>query len=245
MERKTLLTHGLQIVRFNHLSRRARDSNICAVQVLDNEVDTGQGLIERDLLFEKDISTLPLELFVGLFLHNNDDIARLNAGCLISLTVECVLALVRSTLVDHRVKDLLLFLYLFAFTCCAFFSLINDLTLSTAVVTRALRLGVHAWSELCHPHNHTATTTGCALLNSAFSSSSALTNFANSLSVYGNFRGLSVENLFEGAFEWVHDRLAFLRSTRPTTASTTHAEHLLKEATTTHAATAASFFDSL
>ena len=146
MERKTLLTHGLQIVRFNHLSRCARDSDICAVQVLDDEVDTGQSLIKRDLLFAKDIGTLSLELFVGLFLHNNDDIASLNTGCLIGLTVEGVLAVVRSAFIDHRIKDLLLFLDLFAFTYCAFFSLINDLILSTAVVTRALRLGVHAWS---------------------------------------------------------------------------------------------------
>ena len=103
MERKALLTHGLQIVWFDHLSRRASDSDVRAVQVLDHKVDTGQSLVERDLLFEKDISTLPLELLVGLFLHDNDDIARLDARCLVSLTMECVLGFVRSTLVDHHV----------------------------------------------------------------------------------------------------------------------------------------------
>ena len=103
MERKTLLTHGLQIVRFDHLSRRARDSNVGAVQVLYHKVDAGQSLVERDLLFEKDISTLPLELLVGLFLYDNDDIARLDARCLISLTMECVLGFVRSTLIDHHI----------------------------------------------------------------------------------------------------------------------------------------------
>ena len=103
MERKTLLTHGLQVVWFDHFSRRACDPDVRAVQVLDHKVDTGQSLVERDLLFEKDISTLPLELLVGLFLHDNDDIAWLDTRCLISLTMERVLGFVRSTLVDHYI----------------------------------------------------------------------------------------------------------------------------------------------
>ena len=146
MERKTLLTHGLQVVRFDHLSRCALDSNICAVQVLDHEVDAGQSLIESDFLFKKNIGTLSLELLMGLFLHDNDDIASLNAGCFVSLTMEGVLTVVRSTFVDHRVEDLLLFLDLFTFTRCASIGFINYLTLTAAVITGALGLGVHAGS---------------------------------------------------------------------------------------------------
>ena len=146
MERKTLLTHGLQVVRFDHLSRVVLDSDICAVQVLDHEVNAGQSLIKRDLLFEKNIGTLSLELLMGLFLHDNDDIAGLNAGCLVSLTMEGVLTVVRSTLIDHRVEDLLFFLDLFTFARCASIGLINDLTLTAAVVARALGLRVHAGS---------------------------------------------------------------------------------------------------
>ena len=80
-------------------------------------------------------------------------------------------------------------------------------------------------------------------MNSAFSSSSAIANLANSLSVYSNFRGLAVENFFECTFEWVHDRLALLRSTT-FTSTAAHAKHLLKESATTHAAATTSFFDS-
>ena len=47
--------------------------------MLDHEVNAGQSLIERDLLFEKNIGTLSLKLLMGLFLHDNDDIAGLNA----------------------------------------------------------------------------------------------------------------------------------------------------------------------
>ena len=114
--------------------------------MLDHEVDAGQSFIERDFLFEKDVGTLPLELLVGLFLHDNDDIAWLNARCLIGLTMESVLAIVRSTLIDHRIEDLLLLVHLFTFTRCASVGLINDLTLTTAVIARALGLGVHAGS---------------------------------------------------------------------------------------------------
>ena len=81
-------------------------------------------------------------------------------------------------------------------------------------------------------------------MNSAFSSSSAIANLANSLSVYSNFRGLAVENFFECTFEWVHDRLALLRSTTLTTSTAAHAKHLLKETATTHAAATTSFSDS-
>ena len=114
--------------------------------MLDHEVNAGQSLIKRDLLFEKNIGTLSLKLLMGLFLHDNDDIAGLNAGCLVSLTMEGVLTVVRSTLIDHRVEDFLFFLDLFAFARCASIGLINDLTLTAAVVARALRLGVHAGS---------------------------------------------------------------------------------------------------
>ena len=146
MERKTLLRHSLQIVRFDHLSRRVCDSNISAVQVLDYEVNTSQSLVESDLLFEKNIGTLPLKLLVGLFLYDNDDIAGLDTGCLISLTMESVLAFVRSTLVYHNVENLLFFVDLFTFTRCASIGFINDLTLTTAVIARALGLGVHTGS---------------------------------------------------------------------------------------------------
>ena len=146
MERKTLLTHSLQIVRFDHLSWCASDSNIRAIQVLDHKVDTSQSLNKRDLLFKKDIGTLPFELLVRLFLYNNDDIAGLDSWCLISLTVESVLAIVWCTLIDHRVENLLFFVHLFTFTRRAFSGLINDLTLTIAVIARALGLGVHAGS---------------------------------------------------------------------------------------------------
>ena len=212
--------------------------------MLDYKVDSGQRLIERDLLFEKNIGTLSLKLLVGLFLHDNDDIAGLNARCLICLAMEGVLAIIRSTLINHCVKNFLLFVDLFTFTSCASSGLINDLTLTIAVIARALGLGVHAGSELGHLHDYTTTTASCALLYCAFSASSALANLANSLSVHGNFRGLAVENFFKSTFERVHDGLAFLRSATFTAASTSHAKHLLKEASTTHAAaTTTSFFD--
>ena len=243
MEGKALLTHGLQIVRFDHLSRIACDSNIVAIQVLDHEVDAGQSFIEGDFVLKKDISTLPLELLMGLFLNDNDNVAGFSAGCLIGFTVEGVLAVVRSTLIDHRIEDLLLLVHLLALAGRAPVGLIDDLTLSTAVVAGALGLGVHTGSELGHLHDDTATTAGCALLNSAFSSSPALANLADSLSVHCNFCGLAIENLLKGAFEWVHDGLALFRPATLASARTTHAEHLLKDATTP--ATSASLFDSL
>ena len=114
--------------------------------MLDHKVDTSQSLNKRDLLFKKDIGSLSFELLVRLFLYNNDDIASLDSGCLISLTVESVLAIVWCTLIDHRVENLLFFGHLFTFTRRTFSGLINDLTLTIAVIARALGLGVHAGS---------------------------------------------------------------------------------------------------
>lgn len=237
VEGKALLTNSLQIVGFDHLAWIVFDSDFGAVKVRDHEVNTGKSLIESDFLFEKDISALSLELLVGLFLHNNDDIAGFDARRLIGLAMEGVLAIVRSALVDHGIENLLLFVHFLALANIAPVGLVDDLTLSTAVVARALRLGVHAGSKLGHFHDDTSTTAGCALLNSAFSSSPALANLTDSLSIHGNFRGFAIVNFLEGALERMHDWLAFLRSTA-LLASTSHSEHLLED-TATHATTSA------
>ena len=71
----------------------------------DHEVNTGKSLIESDFMLEQDISALSLELLVGLFLHNNDDIAGFDARRLIDLAMEGVLAIVRSALVNHGIEN--------------------------------------------------------------------------------------------------------------------------------------------
>ena len=103
MEGQAFLGNRLEVIRLNDLARLVLDADLGAVEVRQHEVDAGEGLNERDFLFAEQIGTLPLELLVGLFLHDNDDIARLDARCLVSLTMECVLGFVRSTLVDHHV----------------------------------------------------------------------------------------------------------------------------------------------
>ena len=66
----------------------------------DYKINAGERLTERDFLFNQQIGTLTLEALMGLFLHDNDYIARLLSRVLISLTVERVLAIVRCAFVD-------------------------------------------------------------------------------------------------------------------------------------------------
>lgn len=175
-----------------------------------HEVDTAKGFLESDFMFNKQVSTLSLELLVRLLLHNNDDIAGLSAWELVSFAVERVLAVVWRTLVDRHIDDLLLFVDLLALASLALVGVIDHLALSATIVTRTLRLRVHARSELGHASHHTATTASSTLLNCAFFATEAIALDADALSVDSNLGALSRVDFLKSAFERVHYGLALL-----------------------------------
>ena len=168
--------------------------------MLKSEVDASQSLYKRDLMFKEKICTSSFKLLMWLLLDDNDDITSFLPRILISFTVESVLSVIWRTFVNDGIDYLLL---LFDFLSIAYLALIlfvNDFTFASAIITRSLRLGVHAGSKLCHTGDDTAASTRCALLNSAFFASSSFACFANSISVHCNFGGLSIVDLFQSAF---------------------------------------------
>jgi len=153
--------------------------------------------------------------------------------------MEDVVVAVGGALVDFSFDNFLLFDDLLSIAGLALVLFVDDLTFTTAVVTRSLGLGVHAGSELNHLGDHTASLAASALLDSAFFASETVAAGADSLSVDCNLGLLTIINFFERHFEGVLDGLTFLRSLGPSlsrsaTATSEHVEDVL------HAATAAS-----
>ena len=158
-----------------------------------DKIDSSEGFNQSNFLFHQEICTLSLEFCVLDFLDDNYDVSGLHAWVLICLTMEGVLSIVRSALIDCHVNNFLLFLYFLSIASFAFKGIINNFALSTTIVTRTLRLSVHAWPKLLHLGDDTATTTSSTLLDGAFRATLALACSANTFSVHSNFSILSIE----------------------------------------------------
>ena len=240
MEGKTFVGNCLKVVGLNHLARLVSDSNFRAIEVCEHEIDTSEGLNERDFVFKEEIGALSLKLLVRLLLNHNHDVTWLLTGVFISLAMECVLAVVGRALVDHGLEHFLLLHHLLTLACFALVGIVDDFTLTTTIIARTLRLRVHAWAELGHPRDDTATTAGCALLHCTILATFAIANRADSLTVDGNLGCLARIDLLESALEWMHDGLALFGTCRATTSTTTASEHLTQEVI--HASTTTTTF---
>lgn len=102
-----------------------------------NEVNTSKGLKQSDFLFHEQICTLALKKLVGLFLHNDDHIAGLGTWEFICFTIESVSLVVRCTLVDICIDDLLFLNNFLTHAGLAAVLLVNDFTLTITFITRA------------------------------------------------------------------------------------------------------------
>ena len=178
-----------------------------------------------------------------LFLNNDDDIASFLTRILIGFTVEGELSIVRGAFVNHSVNDLLLLLDFLTIASFAFVGFIDYFTFAFTIITRSLRLRVHARAELSHASHNTATSTCCALLDSAFFTASAFAGSTDPVSVHCNLGSLSIINLFQGALKRMHDWLALLLlwwTSRSSTA--TSSKHLTEEIV--HSTATAAFFEA-
>lgn len=147
---------------------------------------------------------------MGLLLHNDNDVSGLLARELVSLAVECILLVVGCSLIDFSLEDLLLLNHLFAIAGLALVFLVNDLTLTAAIITGSSGLTVHAGAKHLHFVDHTTSAAGSTLLNGAFLASETIALAANTFAVHGNLGGLTSVDFLEGHFEGVHDGLALL-----------------------------------
>jgi hypothetical protein len=124
-------------------------------------------------------------------LNDNYDITSFGAWELVCFAVESVLGIVGGSFVDDSFQNFLLFVYFFAFACLALVSFINDFTFATAVITRSLRLRVHARAQLGHASDDTSTAASCTLLDSAFFSTKTIARHADTLSVDSDLCGFA------------------------------------------------------
>jgi len=168
--------------------------------MLHSEIDASQSLYKCDRVFKEKICTSSFKLLVGLLLDHDDDISCFLPRVLISFAVESVLSVIWRTFIDDGIDNLLLLLDFLSITLLALILFVDDFAFAIAIITRSLRLGVHAGSKLLHTGDNTAATTRCALLDSAFFASSTFACFANSVSVHCNFCVLSIVDLLQSAF---------------------------------------------
>lgn len=213
VEGKTLIRHSLDVIRLDNFTGLALNSQLSSIQVSDHEINTSEGLKQSNLLLNKQISSLSLEFLVRLLLHDNYDITGFHSGILVSFSVERVLTVVGRTLIDRSFEDLLFLDDLFTIASLTLVLLINYFSLAATIVTRSLRLGVHARSEHLHASDHSTSLASSALLDSAFFASSAFALNADTFTVDSNLGGFSLVNLLKSHLKRVHNRLALLGAT--------------------------------
>jgi len=142
--------------------------------------------------------------------------------------MESVVLSIGRSLINLSLKHFGLFANLLSVASLTFILLIDDLTLSAAIVARLSALTVHAWPKHLHFCHHTTSFAPTALLNSAVLSTFTFALNTDALTVHFNFGSLSLVDFLEGNFEWVLHWLSFLRSCWLSAATTTSAKHLGK-----------------
>lgn len=166
---------------------------------------------------------------MGLLLDDNNDVASLGAGELISFSVEGVLLVVRATLVDLGRDNLLLLAHLLSIAGLTLVLLVDHLSLAATVIARSLTLRVHSGSQLHHLGDHSAASAGSTSLDGALFASFAVALGADPLSVHGNLRLFPGVDFLKGHLQLVNDWFTFLRSGLLGASAATHSKHLTKK----------------
>ena len=140
------------LVRLDDHARLCLDSELGAVQEVDDEVHTAQRIHETDLLLHEQVSASSLEGIMWLLLNDEDNIACLSIRMLIRLTVEDELLTVRRPLVDIQLKYFLLLfefrLLILIFLCSIllFEALASNLDTRRLAVVEVLQ-GARDWMD--------------------------------------------------------------------------------------------------
>jgi hypothetical protein len=175
-----------------------KDKNLL---ILNTYSKSTEGLIERQILSDKQISPLPLEQFVVLLLDDKIDVTGFHVRNFIAHTGKRNLLIVAHSLVNVNFQNLSLR------------SSFRIVTLSSAGIALALHLSDHSRSNLPNFHDSTLT----------IALGTPLDFSDNDLAVDGQLDRLSIVEIFEGYFERMVDAGALARS-RATT-STTSEKH--------------------
>ena len=138
----------------NNFSFWSGNSDFLIIKMIQIERKSRECFYQRNFLGHNQIIFYSLVNFVGLDSNNNNQISSSVLGMFIPLSWDDYFFLIRKTYVDWNFNFFWKFfdsLSLTRFTHCFF---IDDFSFSSALITIALRLGVHAWSELYHFDDH-------------------------------------------------------------------------------------------
>jgi hypothetical protein len=198
-----------------------------------------------DLGVVEEIVVFSLEPSVRLLLDLEHDIARVDAGQLVSLTPELDLVAALNAAIDVDVQDLALDDGLLAVALLASVAVADDLALALAVRADGLEALDHG-AHLAHHVLHAAAVTACALLDGALFSAAAIALGADDRLLERELRDLALVNVLERDLVDVRDCAGLLGAGLPAHAAAKHAakgpaaatEELRKQVLGSHAATA-------
>jgi len=226
----SLVHDALDISRRDYFSGSADESELTAVEMADAELVAAEGLLQTQLVLHVKVVAVALEESVLFLLEDDDDVARDDIGCLISLAAENDLLAVTHASVDVHLENLFLLSDLRSVALDASIFLTNDLSLAAAIRARLLKLLNHTRGDLSERHFDTLSSAALALLDSVGTLRSlAVAVSAKHVLVLSQFAGLSLVELLEGDLVRVCEILAFPLLGSSSSASTTSKEAATKE----------------
>lgn len=211
--------------------------------MLDVNGATSESSYEINLAGVQQVIALAVEAGMLLLLDLENNIAGLNARCLVTLTTELDLGTALDALIDVDVKDFAVNNGLLTTALLAAILFPDNFTLSTAVGADCLETLDHG-THLAHHGLHTLTVTAGALLNSPILAADTLTLGADNGALEGKLGDLASVDVLEGDFVGVVNGASLGWSALATTEHASHAaeataatEELRKQVLSSHTAT--------
>ncbi len=182
--------------------------------MLDRKLATSKRRQQVHLGLAKQVVALALEPSVLLFLDDENDISRLDAGRLIALARKLDLVARLHALVNVHLEHLALGHGLFAIARLALVLGVDDLARAVTVAARLLDL-LHHRAELAQDDAHALAVAGRALLDSALFAADAVARLAQDRLAQRQLLHLALVQVLEEDADAVHQVLAAARAGRP------------------------------
>jgi hypothetical protein len=176
--------------------------------VLDVDSAAGQCRDEVDFGVVEEVIIPASEAGVRLLLDLEDDVARKDAGGLVTLATELDLGTALNTAVDVDVEDLAIDHCLLAEALLAAVLVLDDLALAITVWAHCLEALDHG-THLAHHRLHAVAVACCAFPDSTFLAAAALALGADDGALKGQLGDLAAVDVLERDVVNVVDRLGF------------------------------------
>jgi hypothetical protein len=193
-----------QHTRADSLAGENVDAQPPLIEVLDVEGATGQCRHELDLGLVEEVVLLAREAGVGLLLDLEDDIACLDARCLVTLAAELDLGTTPDTLVDVDVENLPVDNSLLAIALLATVLGVDNLALAAAVGADGLEALDHG-THLAHHGLHAMSVASGAALNCSVLAATTFTLSADDGALQSQLGDLATVDVLQGDLVGVVD----------------------------------------